>query len=91
VSKLIVTAHLLTLSFATTYFRKVEALFSADDAFKEAFLLFSRYYLVLSINESLITRKVIAKPIDEFSKRKLFVQVDVKELLLEDAIVTTVL
>lgn len=89
--KSIATARLLTLRFAATNFGKVEALFSTDNAFKEAFLLFSRYYLVLSINKSLITRKVIAKLIDEFSKRKVFVLVDVKELLLKDAIVTAVL
>lgn len=85
------TAHLLTFSFATTNLGKVETLFSTNNAFKKAFLLFSRYYLVLSINKSLITRKVFAKLIDELSKGEVFILVDVKELLLKDAIVTTVL
>ena len=87
----IATAHLLTFRFAAANFGEVEALFSTNNALKEAFLLFSRNDLVLSINESLIPRKVLTKLIDELSKREVFVLVDVKELLLKDAIIAAVL
>lgn len=81
----------LTFRLATTNFGKMEALFSTNNAFKKAFLLFSWYYLVFSINKPLIARKVLAKLINEFSKREMFVLIYVKELLLEDGIISAVL
>ena len=64
----------------------METLFSTNNAFKETFLLFSWHYLVFSINKPLIARKILAKLINEFSKREMFVLIDVEELLLEDGI-----
>ena len=81
----------LTFRLATANFGEMEALFSANNAFKEAFLFFSWYYLVFSINKPLIARKVLAKLINEFSKREMFVLINVKELLLEDGIISAVL
>ena len=84
------TENVLTFSFAGTNFREVETFLSTKNAFEKAFLFFSWHYLVLSINKPLITRKILAKFIYELSKREVFVLIDVEELLLEDAIVTTV-